>query len=160
MAIEIREIAPQDRPWVREFLLAQAGYTRAVSRGVLHQADQLPGFIAMLDGVPLAILNYRVVHEEMEAVTLFSAQPGRGLASRLLEVACQKARQSGCRRLWLITTNDNEPAIRFYQRRGMRLVAVHPNALVESRKLKPEIPLMGLNGVPINDEIEFEFPLE
>jgi RimJ/RimL family protein N-acetyltransferase len=65
----------------------------------------------------------------------------------------------GCYRLWLITTNDNEPAIQFYQRRGMTLVAIHHNALSESRKLKPEIPLIGLGGQPLRDEIEFEYRL-
>jgi hypothetical protein len=39
----------------------------------------------------------------------------------------------------------------------MRLVAIHRNALQESRKLKPEIPLTGVAGRPIDDEIEFEY---
>jgi ribosomal protein S18 acetylase RimI-like enzyme len=58
-----------------------------------------------------------------------------------------------------VTTNDNEPAIEFYRRRGMALVAVHENALEQSRRLKPEIPLTGLEGRPIRDEIEFEYRL-
>jgi hypothetical protein len=41
----------------------------------------------------------------------------------------------------------------------MRLVAVHREALERSRKLKPEIPLIGLGGEPIRDEIEFEYRL-
>ncbi len=53
----------------------------------------------------------------------------------------------------------NEPAIQFYKRQGMTLVAIHHNALDESRKLKPEIPQMGLGGKPLRDEIEFEFRL-
>jgi ribosomal protein S18 acetylase RimI-like enzyme len=56
-----------------------------------------------------------------------------------------------------VTTNDNEPAIEFYKRRGMALVAVHENALEQSRRLMPEIPLTGLKGRPIRDEIEFEY---
>jgi RimJ/RimL family protein N-acetyltransferase len=66
---------------------------------------------------------------------------------------------SGCERLWLITTNDNTPALRFYQKRGFQLVAIHRNALEHSRRLKPQIPLLGLNGIPLRDEIELEMLL-
>ena len=71
------------------------------------------------------------------------------------EVACK----AGCRRLWLITTNDNLNALRFYQKRGFALVAVHRNALEISRKFKPEIPLIGADGIPLRDEIELEMIL-
>jgi ribosomal protein S18 acetylase RimI-like enzyme len=69
------------------------------------------------------------------------------------------AREVGCKRLWLITTNDNLHALRFYQRRGMHIAAVHVNALEESRRIKPEIPLMGMDGIPLRDEIELEIML-
>jgi ribosomal protein S18 acetylase RimI-like enzyme len=159
MAIEVRALEARDHAWVADFLLTQAGSTRVVSRGRLHYTDQLPGFLALEDGTPGALLTYRVADRELEVVTLHAAQPGRGLGSRLLDATREQARQLGCRRLWLITTNDNEPAIQFYRRRGMNLVAVHRHAIREARKLKPEIPLTGVGGTPIEDEIEFEFRL-
>ena len=67
---------------------------------------------------------------------------------------------AGCGRLWLITTNDNLPALRFYQRQGFRLVALYTNALAETRRLKPTLPLIGLNGIPLRDEIELDIILE
>ncbi len=78
----------------------------------------------------------------------------------LLMAANEAAKRAGCTRLWLITTNDNRPAIEFYNRRGMRLVAVHKDAVNESRKLKPGIPLYGLRGEPITDELEFEILMD
>jgi hypothetical protein len=52
-------------------------------------------------------------------------------------------------------------ALRFYQKRGFSLAAVHRNAVDEARrKLKPEIPIIGLDGIPIRDEIELEMALE
>ncbi|MCG0275770.1 MAG: hypothetical protein L5655_06315 [Thermosediminibacteraceae bacterium] len=50
--------------------------------------------------------------------------------------------------------------MKFYQKRGFLLVAVHRNALEQARKLKPEIPLIGIDGIPLRDEIELELPLE
>jgi ribosomal protein S18 acetylase RimI-like enzyme len=69
------------------------------------------------------------------------------------------AARGGCRRLWLVTTNDNTAALRFYQKRGFVIAGVHRNAIVEARRLKPEIPLVGRNGIAIRDEIELEQPL-
>jgi hypothetical protein len=59
-----------------------------------------------------------------------------------------------------MTTNDNLRALRFYQRRGLRLAALYPGAVEESRRLKPSIPLIGENGIPIRDELELELDLE
>jgi len=158
--ITVREIEPSDRDWVRSFLKEHFRSTKVVSRMVMHQADALPGFIGLYRGEPSALLTYCVMNGELEVVSLHAAIAGRGLGSCLLESARQRARDLRCRRLWLITTNDNEPAITFYTRQGMHLAAVHRGAIAESRKLKPEISLSGVGGRPIEDEIEFELVLE
>ncbi len=160
MAIDIQPITESDREWVRAFLWREAGHTRMVTRGWLHQCDELPGFIGRVDGERAGLVTVHINGRDCEVVTLHTAVPGRGLGSALLAAAADYARQHGCRRAWLITTNDNEPAIRFYSNRGWRLMAVHKGALAHSRLIKPEIPLLGLNGIPIEDEIEFELRLQ
>ncbi len=159
MTIDIHAITESDREWVRAFLWREADNTRMVSRGRLHQCDELPGFIGRVDGEQAGLVTVHVDGRDCEVVTLHTAIQGRGLGSALLAAAADFARQHGCRRAWLITTNDNEPAIRFYNNRGWQLTAVHKNALSLSRQLKPEIPLLGLNGIPIEDELEFELTL-
>ena len=77
----------------------------------------------------------------------------------LLAAARMEARERGCRRLWLVTTNDNTPAVRFYQRRDFDICAFHRNAITESRRLKPEIPDEGLFGIRVRHEIELEYLL-
>lgn len=57
------------------------------------------------------------------------------------------------------SSNDNLNALRFYQKYGFTLVALYPNALAQSRKLKPQIPLIGNDGIPLRDEIELELDL-
>ena len=131
--IAVREIEPSDREWVRSFLEQHFGSTKVVSRNVLHRADDLPGFIGIYGGEPSALLTYSVMNGELEVVSLHAAIAGRGLGSRLLASARERARDLQCRRLWLITTNDNEPAIAFYKRWGMHLAAVHRGAIARSR---------------------------
>jgi ribosomal protein S18 acetylase RimI-like enzyme len=158
--IVVRDVVPADRDWVRFFLGQHFGSTKVVSRGVMHQADDLPGFIAIFSGEPSALLTYCVMNGELEVISLHAAIAGRGLGSRLLAAARDRARDLECRRLWLITTNDNEAAIAFYSRWGMHLAAVHRGAIAQSRQLKPEISHFGAGGRPIEDEIEFELLLQ
>jgi hypothetical protein len=77
----------------------------------------------------------------------------------LIDAVKDRAKAEGCRRLWLITTNDNLNALGFYQRRGFRLIGLYPNALEASRKLKPQISMKAANGIPIRDELELELEL-
>jgi hypothetical protein len=63
-------------------------------------------------------------------------------------------------RLWLVTTNDNVDALRFYQRRGFRLAELRPEAVTLSRRaLKPEIPMVGAHGIELRDELELDLEL-
>ena len=66
------------------------------------------------------------------------------------------ARAAGCRRIYLTTTNDNARAIRFYQRQGWRFAALHKGIVDRVRKLAPDLPLLGHDGIRIRYEIEFE----
>ena len=97
--IGICEIDSADRDWVRSFLRQQFRSTTVVSRGVVHQADELPGFIATFRGERSALLTYLVTNGELEVVSLHAAIPGRGLGSRLLAAARDRARELRCRRL-------------------------------------------------------------
>jgi N-acetylglutamate synthase-like GNAT family acetyltransferase len=97
---------------------------------------------------------------ECELVTINSQQPGAGIGSSLLQAVKERAEGAGCRRLWLITTNDNLEALKFYQQKGFELVAVHRNALEVSRQLKPQIPETGRHGIPLRDEVELEYVIE
>ena len=97
--------------------------------------------------------------QQCEILTLHADEQWRGAGTALIEVAGQLARRQGCARLWVITTNDNVDALRFYQRRGFCLVEVHRGAVDRSRAaLKPEIPAAGAYGIPLRDEIELERP--
>lgn len=160
----IAPLTQADRPWVVRILVEHWGSTRVVSRGKIHPADRLPGFVAVAGesaagfepGERIGLVTFDIRDQDCEIVSLDSLVEGIGVGSQMIEQVERTARAAGCRRLWLITTNDNTPAIRFYQKRGLRIAAVHVGALDLSRRLKPEIPLLGMDGIPLRDEIEFE----
>ena len=92
-------------------------------------------------------------------MTIEAFRPREGIGTALLEAVIEQARRRGCGRLLLVTTNDNLAAQRFYERRGLRLVAVHAGAVDQARKLKPEIPPRSEDGVAISDELEYQLAL-
>jgi GNAT superfamily N-acetyltransferase len=154
--IGTRPIVTEDREWVAQFMLEHWGSDKAISRGVIHYPQFLPGFVAFYSGDKVGLVTYNITGESCEIVTLDSVYPSLGVGTALIEAVKEAAIKSGCKRLWLITTNDNTNALRFYQKRGFVLVSVHRNALEQSRKLKPEIPFIGNDGIPLRDEIELE----
>ena len=158
--MKIRALTPADRLWVSEAVSRHFASTRIVSRGVLHDCSELTGLAAVRGVTPCGVLLYAIHEGECEVVVLLSLARRIGVAAALLASVRRVARAAGCRRLWLITTNDNQAAIDFYSSRGWSLKAVHRNAVSEARRIKPELPLFGHNGVPIRDELEFELLLD
>lgn len=155
-AFTLQPLHEKDRSWVAEFIREQWGSAVVVSRGRVHRPDSLPGFIAWDKDRPVGLVTYHLKGEACELVSLNSLAEGQGVGAALVQAVEAAARTAGCRRLWLITTNDNTPALRWYQKRGFRLASLHAGAIEHSRMIKPQIPLTGLDGIPIRDEIELE----
>jgi ribosomal protein S18 acetylase RimI-like enzyme len=156
---EIIRLGTQHRQWAAELIRERWGDTMIVTRGRIHDTSTLPGFIALKDGEPAGLATYNVEGDLCEMVSLDSLAEGLGIGGALIEAVKDEARSAGCRKFWLITTNDNQKAVEFYRKRGFRLVAIHKNALEETRKLKPSLPETGIDGIPLRDEIEMEIQL-
>ena len=156
MTIHIRNSTSKDRDWITEVLIDNWASSIIVTKGTSYQADLLPALIADLDGNPSGVLIYSIKNNELEIVSLNAIEKGKGIGSALLDEIEKIAKEQRCRRIWLITTNDNIDALRFYQRRGYEIAFVHRHAIQESRKIKPQLPFVGKYGIPIRDEIEME----
>jgi GNAT superfamily N-acetyltransferase len=159
LTLRIRSIRESDRPLVREILFRRWGRPGVVTRGRMHLAHTYPGFVAWSGLRIVGLLTYEVRGGRCEVTTLDALRKGQGVGTRLLAATERRARSLGCGEIWLITTNDNLRALRFYQRHGMRIRRIHENALARSRQLKPSIPRRGLDGIPLRDEIELYKPL-
>jgi N-acetylglutamate synthase-like GNAT family acetyltransferase len=156
MNFTIRPVEDKDRPWVLEIIRGW-GADFIVSRSRKIFAADLPAFIAEgLDGAKLGLITYEIIGDQCEVVTLDAFTQFAGVGTALMNRVIDTARAQGCRRVWLITTNDNLDAIRFYQKRGFTIASVHVGAIAHSRTMKPSIPLIGHYGIPIRDEVEFE----
>jgi len=160
MKIKVRPRENDDGDWITEVLLENWASNIIVTRGISYEADLLPGFIAEAEGVRVGLLTYFINNEKLEIISLNAIEEGKGVGTALLIEVEKLAKMKKCSHIWLITTNDNVDALRFYQKRGYEIVSVHRYAIEESRKLKPQLPFVGKYGIPIRDEIEMEKQLE
>lgn len=163
MAVSVRPYdARTDERWASDFLHAALGGRRQARRGEL--VDVLApgtGLIAEQDGRRVGLLAYRLEDGVAELSALGAERPGRGIGTSLVEALWPILERAGCRRVWVVTTNDNLDAVGFYQRRGFRLSALRAGAVDAARRdLKPEIPPVGASGIPMRDEIELERTLD
>ena len=157
----IQKITPDDRSWVAEMLRQEWASTSVARLGEVIDAAALPGYLAILDGgrrVGLLLVDVR--DRDYEVVAISTTEPRRGIGRALMERCLAEARSAGCRRVWLVTTNNNVAAIAFYQQMGMDLRALHRHAVAQARELKPSIPVRDAAGQPIDHELEFELLLD
>jgi len=157
--ISIRRLTIYDLPHLRQVWKENWGDEFVVAHGVIYYPDTLDGFIALDGDEWIGEITHTISENECEVVSLDSAREGMGVGTMLIQKVVEEAREKGCRRIFLITTNDNLNALGFYQKRGFELVAVHRGAINESRKIKPGISLIGANNIPLRDEIELEMLL-
>lgn len=155
--VDVRVLEESDREWVRSTLRDHWGSSIVVGPGrVWHDVSVLPGFLAEEDGSRLGLVLYEVRGDETEVVVLVSAVPNRGSGAAVVEAVERVAREAGCRRLVVVTTNDNVHALRFYQRHGWDLAALHRNGMDEVRRIKPDVPLIGREDIALRHMFELE----
>jgi len=156
----LRRLTFDDLQRLRQFWVERWGGEEMITRGNIYHPEQLDGFVVDDGKEWIGLLTFFVKDNECEVTSLDSLREGQGIGTELMEAVVEEARKQNCKRLFLITTNDNMNALRFYQKRGFELVTIYRGAVNESRKLKPTIPLIGFDGIPLRDEIELELLLK
>jgi ribosomal protein S18 acetylase RimI-like enzyme len=158
--VVVRSVPPGGLDWS---VLPPSEWGTVIARlGELVDLAQVPALVAEIDGAPAGLLtwSYDPSTNEVEVLGIEAWVRGRGVGAALLRAVRSEARRLGAGRLWLITNNDNVDALRFYQRRGWQLAALHLGGTDRSRAVKPSIPLVGDHGIPVHHEVELEFRLD
>lgn len=151
-ATTVRDLQPADFPMAEALLDEGLGGRLQARRGELIDVLARPGLVAEAGGTLVGLLTYDPRRAECELVAIVAAVRGRGIGSALVAALRERVRD---RPIWVVTTNDNLDALRFYQRRGFRLRAVRAGAVDEARRtIKPAISEIGAHGIPLRDELE------
>jgi ribosomal protein S18 acetylase RimI-like enzyme len=158
--VTVRQAGEADRAELDALFIRLWGATQVIAHDERMDLRTLPTLVAVDGSGEFAgALVWRPDGDAVEVAGVAAVVSGGGVGTALLDAAVALARSGGARRLYLITTNDNTRALRFYQRRGMRIVAVDAGAVDRARVIKPEIPLVGFDGIPLRDELRLEMEL-
>jgi ribosomal protein S18 acetylase RimI-like enzyme len=145
------------RETVRQLLSNSWGSDFMVTRGQIHHYDDLDGYLAIDNNKIVGVLTFIKFNDEVEIISLDSFKENTGVGTALLNKIIDFAKQNSIKRLWLITTNDNLNALRFYQKRNWSITALHKDAVTNARKIKPTIAITGYYEIPLRHEIELEY---
>ncbi len=155
----IHRLTAADLPRLRQFWNDHWDAEFVVAHGTVFHPENVSGFLALDGNDWIGLVTYTFLDTDCEIVSIDSLRENEGIGTALIEKVVEEAKASQCRRVHLTTTNDNLRALGFYQKRGFHLSALYPDAVNETRKLKPSIPLIGENDIPLRDEIELEMLL-
>jgi len=159
MVQKLRKTNPSDLEWIRNLFIAEWAGDFIIGAGKIHRPENLEGFIAEENGEKVGLITFDVRNNKMELVSINSLKPGKGIGTALLNEVIKTARERRLKKIFLVTTNDNLTALRFYQKNGFRMVKIYPNAIDDARKTKPKIPEIGEDGIPMKDAIGLEYLL-
>lgn len=150
----VREATDADRTAARELFQRDFGRTQIVAFGEVIDIDAMPALVAVMSTEPSGALAYRLLGDALHIVALATDPMWQrsGVGAYLLAEAELLARRLNLARLVVATTNDNLPALYFYQRRGYRLTELVPNSVVAHTHQE----IAGFAGVMVRDEIRLE----
>ena len=153
---QIKPATIDDWRWIEENASAIGG-SHVVSQGTLYTLRDYEGFVAIADDQRL---GFAVLRED-ELLGIAAPQPGHGVGSLLVEHCESLLLTRDYSSIWLVTTNDNLDAMRFYQRRGFILDGLHKGAFEEVKRIKGiSGEVLGNFEIPIRDELVFRKTLK
>lgn len=153
MPVLVRRSEPTDAEWLIGVFKRHWCSSSVVCRGRQIELMETRARLACTGASRVGVVNYILCSEDCEIASLIAELPDRGIGRRLVEEVEAEARQANCKALTTVTTNDNTKALRFWQRQGFVIAGIGHNAVARARELKPSIPLIGNDGIPIRDEI-------
>lgn len=157
--ITIRLTTPDDAEMVSQLMESHWGGEPLVVRTEKFYPSQLPGMLACQDDQIIGFLFYEIRDKTCEIVVIEVLDKFKGVGTTLIDKLKDIAKDKHCHRLYLTTHNDNLDALRFYQRRGFHICAIHLDSVKKLRDMKPGIPMVGDYDIPSRDEIDLELIL-
>jgi ribosomal protein S18 acetylase RimI-like enzyme len=151
----VREGEAADHDAAMALFRRDFGHTNIVAFGEVANLDGAPVLVASMKGELAGALAYRLLPDAVQIVALATDPMWQrtGVGGHLVAEAEAVARSRALGRVVLATTNDNLPALYFYQRRNYTIIEVVPGAILPHLK---DGNTIGFGGIPIRDEIRLQ----
>lgn len=149
----VREAVPDDRQRARDIFDGEFGGRQLVADGQRVSLEHADLLVAETEGGVTGALAWHRRDDALHIMALATDPMWQrsGVGGYLLAEAELLARRLSLRRIRVTISNDNIPALYFYQRRGYRLTAI----LTDSLSSQPaNRGLIGFADIPIVDEVQ------
>ena len=149
----VREAAAGDRARALEIFSREFRGRQLVANGQPVSVDNAELLVAETEGGLSGALAWRR-HDSALHIIALATDPmwqRAGVGGYLVAEAEALARRQGLPRVLVTVSNDNIPALYFYQRRGYSLSAVLSGAVASQPANRD---LSGFAGIPIRDELQ------
>ena len=154
----IREV--QDKSAFLTLMMRHWGSHRMMIGLRVYDCAELPLLgLFSAKGEPLAVASWAMDGEIAVLCALHALSPGQGAAIELLDAVKAAAKAKGATRLRAMLTNDNLPAMGFYQKQGFRFSGLYVEAIDHYRSVIPTIIRTGHQDIPVRDALELEIAL-
>jgi ribosomal protein S18 acetylase RimI-like enzyme len=157
LPLTVRPATVEDYGRIGELALHFWGETEVDCFDRKYDVSECPAFLVCDGGKAVGQASY-AVEEEWNAVVLVMLNilpdhQRRGGGWMLLDAVCGEARRRGLKRLLVVTSNDDLPALALYQRYGFCIITILPGRIAADHG--GEFP--GLAGIPVRDEIRLAY---
>ena len=155
----VREASAEDRERAIEIFQREFRGRQLVADGEAVSFNDAQMLVAETEGGISGALAWRHRKGVFHIVALATDPMWQrsGVGGYLVVEAEALARRDRMRKIVVTLTNDNIPALYFYQRRGYRLAAVFSGAVSSHPRNKN---LAGFAGIPIEDEVQLSKAIE
>jgi ribosomal protein S18 acetylase RimI-like enzyme len=151
----IEKVRAEDHAdWVRKLVLELWGEERQLTFDREFDPAECVAYYGRVGNCVVAFISLAEDKDDLIIVALdvYPEYQGAGIGSRMIEKAELEARRLGKKRVLVSTSNDNLPALGFYQALGFQILQVVPDALVR----KHGKILVGIGGLPVRDELRLQ----
>ncbi len=148
---KVRDARVTDRGAIEEICDRVWGETDIDAFGRTFDVLAADNIIAEVDGEFAGLISLAIDHGEL-AIVVLSVYPdyqGSGIGTTLLDAAANRARDRRLPSVKVATTNDDIPALYFYQRHGFVMYEIEAGTVVDHHNAV----LPGFAGIPVRDEI-------
>lgn len=149
----VREATASDREKALDLFHRDFGHKQMVAYGEAVSLDDAAALVAETDSEMAGALAWRHFDGAFHILALATEPMWQraGVGGHLIAEAELLARRQHEPRIIVTITNDNLPALYFYQRRGYRLSAILRDSVAAHTR---DHQAVGFAGIPILDEIQ------
>ena len=151
----VRKIVGEgERSAVRKFVKRFWGEEEQLAFDRRFAVAELPAYVAKVQDLVIGFISFSSTSDTVLVVALgvLPRYQCCGIGSRLIKKVEGEARRLRKSKVFVSTSNDDLPALGFYQSHGFQIYQVNPNVIAE----KHAKVLRGIGGLPVRDELRLQ----